>query len=46
MLTKNVDDTIDSTKLLTKHWENKLSEYNDTALRNTILASLTTYSYL
>ncbi|XP_025202434.1 GRIP and coiled-coil domain-containing protein 2-like, partial [Melanaphis sacchari] len=38
MLKKNVDNTIDSTKMLIKHWENKLSEYSDTALHNTILA--------
>jgi len=39
MLTKNVEDTIDSTKILTKRWENILSEYNDTVLHNQILAS-------
>lgn len=39
MLTKNVEDTIDSTKILTKRWENILSEYNDTDLHNQILAS-------
>jgi len=39
MLTKNVDDTIDSTKILTKHWENILFKYNDTELHNQILVS-------
>ncbi|KAF0767382.1 GRIP and coiled-coil domain-containing protein 2-like [Aphis craccivora] len=38
MLKKNVDNTISSTKILTKHWENTLSEYSDTVLHNTILS--------
>ncbi|CAH1725974.1 unnamed protein product [Aphis gossypii] len=37
MLKKNVDNTISSTKILTKHWENTLSDYSDTVLHNTIL---------
>jgi len=39
MLTKNVDDTIDSTKILTKHWENILFKYHDTELHSRISAS-------
>lgn len=40
MLIKNVDETMDSTKILTKHWENILFKYNDTELHSQILASL------
>ncbi|KAL4132191.1 hypothetical protein QTP88_009398 [Uroleucon formosanum] len=38
MLTKNVDETMDSTKILTKHWENILFKYNDTELHSQILS--------
>jgi len=46
MLKKNVDNTISSTKILTKHWENTLSEYSDTVLHNTILVNYNAHSYL
>lgn len=46
MLKKNVDNTISSTKILTKHWENTLSEYSNTVLHNTILVSHIGHSYL
>jgi len=45
MLIKNVDDTMNSTKILTKRWENILSEYNDTELHSQILASHTISIY-
>lgn len=46
MLKKNVDNTISSTKILTKHWENTLSDYSDTVLHNTILVSNIAHYYL
>jgi len=46
MLKKNVDNTISSTKILTKHWEKTLSEYSDTVLHNTILVSHIVHYYL